>query len=128
MPLRRKNWRRVSVWRAWSMGFMGSSLGDRFVQVQNRGGDGVPGGEFVGGDDVVVLLATHFGPESVGLEGVDRWAAARFAEESGDGEGVVADGFGVESEARAAGEQEVLVVAGEHLGRHARRLAVGGGG
>ena len=66
-------------------------------------------------------------PETGGLKRADGRAAERWAEESADREGVIADGLRVEAEARAAGEEAVLIVAGPRLRRDARRLAVGGG-
>ena len=61
------------------------------------------------------------------MKRADGRAAELWAEESGDREGVIADGFCVEAEARAAGEEAVLIVAVPRLRRDAGRLAVGGG-
>ena len=80
------------------------------------------------GDGVVVLLAADFFPEAVGLRRIDGGAAFFGAEEAGDGEGVVADGFGVEAEAGAAGVEVVGVVFFDEFGGEGGVLAEGGGG
>ena len=60
-----------------------------------------------GADDVVVLLAADFLPEAVGLWRTNGRAALFEIEEARDGEGVVADGFGIEAEAGAVPEEGV---------------------
>ena len=60
-----------------------------------------------GADDVVVLLAADFLPEAVGLWRTNGRTALFEIEEARDGEGVVADGFGVETETGSMPEEGV---------------------
>ncbi len=67
-------------------------------------------------------------PDVGGLIGFDALAAHREIGEAGDEQGVVAELFGIEPEAWAAGEQTVVGIAGEEIGGDAGRLSIGGGG
>ena len=64
-----------------------------------------------------VIVAAHLIdlPSAGRLRGLDALSAELRVENAGDGERVVADDFGVEPLARAAGEQTVLAVACEQL-------------
>ena len=80
----------------------------------------------VGALRLVVVVAAHFVdlPCAGRLLGLDAFAAKFRVKDSGDGERVVADDFGVESLTRTAGEQAVLAVACEQFRGDAGGLPV----
>ncbi len=67
-------------------------------------------------------------PDAFRLVGFDAGTADGGVEQVRDGEGVIADHFGIHAEAWAAGEKAVGGIAGDFFGGDGGGLAIGGGG
>src|SRR5690349_20436614 len=65
-------------------------------------------------------------PDAVGLRLHYAWAANLVAEQSADGEHLVAEHFGFEADARTASEQAVVRIALNQIGGNLGALAIGG--
>ena len=74
---------------------------------------------------VLLVGGVHSVPDARRLIGLHAGAADLRVEQSGDGEGVVADEFGVEPHARSAGKEAVIGILLQLLRRHGGRLPIG---
>ncbi len=82
----------------------------------------------LGGPVGAVGAGHEFFPQAGRLVGGDRCAADLFVEQAGDRQGLVADEFGGEADARPAREETVIRVFSVKLGRDVGGSAVGGAG
>ena len=105
--------------------------------VRGRGGAFPEGVEAAAVEGFAMVLDVVFGvaaaegdgfPDVFGLIGADAFAAHGGGEEAGEEEGLIANDFGVEAEAGAAGEELVFGVSLEVFGGELSALAIGVGG